>query len=231
MSIAEWPFTYLRARYEDAVEWCAGRSGLLRLPLLLYFAWLGVRQLLDPGYWSPFDSLNLPIHEMGHLLTGGLGPFFCAFAGTLFQTAAPVAGMFMFLRQRDYFAIAVCFGWLSTNLYQIGVYMADARAQALPLVTVGNPPGGVDHDWTYMFSRLGLLEYDTTIGWLTCQLGLVSMLVCLVLGGWLIYLMLTRRKTAPSEPSPSPRPPFSRPDARDPGAAPNPSPGLRKRFE
>jgi len=34
----------------------------------------------------------------------------------------------MFFRQRDYFAIAFCLGWLSTNLVGVGFYMADANA-------------------------------------------------------------------------------------------------------
>jgi hypothetical protein len=49
--------------------------------------------------------------------------------------------------------------------------MADARAHDLPLV------GGGEHDWTRIFTSLGLLTYDTTvanfvrfIGWL----GLIS---------------------------------------------------------
>ncbi len=173
-----------------------GRSWAARLPLLVYFAWIGVRQVLDPAYWSLFDSLNFPIHEGGHLLFGWLGCEFLGVAGgTILQLVAPVASAVMFVRQRDYFAVAVCFGWLSTNLYHIGVYMADARDRALPLVTVGEPQGSIPHDWEYMLGRLGILEYDRAMGWLVCQTGLLAMLVCLAGGGWLLWNMYVYRRS------------------------------------
>jgi hypothetical protein len=40
--------------------------------------------------------------------------------------------------------------------------MADARAQELPLLTVGDSEDVV-HDWFYLFSRAGVLEHDTQI--------------------------------------------------------------------
>jgi hypothetical protein len=50
--------------------------------------------------------------------------------------------------------------------------MADARAQELPLLTVGDAEY-VIHDWNYLFGRFGVLDHDTqiagmvrTIGWL-----------------------------------------------------------------
>ena len=40
--------------------------------------------------------------------------------------------------------------------------MADARAQALPLLSVGNSDE-VIHDWNYLFGRLGWLSHDIQI--------------------------------------------------------------------
>jgi hypothetical protein len=40
--------------------------------------------------------------------------------------------------------------------------MADARAQELPLLTVGDSED-VIHDWFYLFSHAGVLEHDTQI--------------------------------------------------------------------
>jgi hypothetical protein len=56
----------------------------------------------------------------------------------------------------------------------IGRYMADARAQVLPLV------GGGEHDWTEIFSRWGVLPLDTRIGGFTRFLGLVLMAYALI---------------------------------------------------
>jgi hypothetical protein len=101
----------------------------------------------------------------------------------------------MFSRQRDYFAIAFCCGWLSTNLVGTGVYMTDAEAMQLPLVTAEGGGGIVLHDWQFLFSQLGLLRYCEAIGWLTRQAGNLVMLAGLVLGGWL----MARMYSAPTE--------------------------------
>lgn len=176
----------------DAREWCNGRMWFVRLPLWLYLAYVGVNQFLEPvSYCSLFGGINLGIHEGGHLLFRFVGEFICVAGGTLAQLAAPLIAMFIFFKQRDYFGISVGLGWLSTNLVNVGVYMADARDMILPLVTVGG--GGenqvVGHDWHYLFTKLGLLEQDKTIGLLTRGAGSVVMLAALAMGAWLMWEM------------------------------------------
>jgi len=179
---------YLHFR-DDIAKWCGeDRSVALRVPLLLLMGYIAVNQWLDPAYWSIFGHLNLPIHEGGHLIFRFAGEFICVAGGTFLQCFVPVASMFMFLKQRDYFAIALCFGWLSTNLYGVALYMADAQKQILQLVTVGDTGGRqITHDFHYLFSKLGVLRQCETIGFLTRQLGSLCMLLCL--GGmiWLLW--------------------------------------------
>ena len=176
----------------DAIEWCRGRSGIVRIPVWLALACFGVVQAIDPQAWTIFSGLNLPIHEGGHLLFRMLGwEFLHVAGGTMLQLFAPIASMLMFFKQRDYFAIAFCFAWLSTNLMEIGVYMADARAQQLPLVTAEGGGGSIIHDWEYLFNKFGLLQHCEAIGWLTRQAGNLSMLSALALGAWLIIHMFT----------------------------------------
>ncbi len=162
---------------------------LPRVFLLAYFAWVGAQQLMDAKYWSLFNNLNLPIHEGGHLLFRFAGRFIHVLGGTLLQLLAPLASMIMFYRQRDYFAIAVCFGWLSTNFLNIGVYMSDAIPMVLPLVTVGHSGGISTHDWRYLFTSLGLLSSSAEIGMLVRLLGHLTMLGCLAFGVWLLVQM------------------------------------------
>jgi hypothetical protein len=57
--------------------------------------------------------------------------------------------------------------------------MADARAQVLPLVTTGDPDF-VEHDFYAIFSRLGVLNYDTKIAAVVPVLGRRGMLACVV---------------------------------------------------
>ena len=180
----------------NAAEWCAGRSWLVRLPLLIFLAYIGFQQFMEPKYWSLFAPINLGIHEWGHLIFNSLGRFMGVAGGTILQLLAPLASMVMFLRQGDYFAIAVCSGWLSTNLFGVSIYMADAEKMELDLVTVGDSGGIVIHDWNYLFTQLGLLEHCEAIGWLTRQSGNFSMLACLALSGWLLWQMYALPKPA-----------------------------------
>lgn len=182
---------------EDAADWCRGRSWMIRVPVLLMLAYFGVLQAIKPSAWTLFSGINLPIHEGGHLLFRIVGgEFLHAAGGTLLQLFAPLAAAAVFYRQRDYFAIAFCLGWWSTNLVGTGVYMADAEAMQLPLVTAEGGGEGIIHDWQYLFSQLGLLSACEAIGWLTRQAGNLAMLACLGLGGWL----LVRMHRSPADP-------------------------------
>lgn len=176
----------------DAVfEWCRERAALPRIPLVLYLAWVGVRHLADTDYGSWFAALNLGIHEGGHLLFSWQPfDFLTVAGGTLLQLAAPVASVWMFCRQPDYFAVAVCGGWLSTNLYAIATYVADAQELDLPLVSVGG--GEADHDWAYMLEALGLLEWDHTLAFLIRVVAFAAMWSSLAAAAALLWLMARR---------------------------------------
>lgn len=175
---------------EDMRAWCRGRMWLPRLLLWLGLAYVSIRLAGNPLYWSLFHPVNLAIHEGGHLLFGYFGEFIGAAGGTILQLLAPMASMIMFYRQRDYFAIAVCFVWLGINLCAVGVYMGDALKMELPLVTVGQESGVIKHDWAYLFGRMGLLRQAERIGWLTRGFGDVVMLAGLGLGAWLMKEMM-----------------------------------------
>ena len=78
----------------------------------------------------------------------------------------------------------------------IATYMGDARAQDLPLLTVGDGEG-VIHDWNYLFGKLGVLEHDTQIAATVRWIGWMGMLATL---GWLAYRGFSRQ-AADSQPS------------------------------
>ena len=61
----------------------------------------------------------------------------------------------------------------------------------------GKPSGGiVTHDWRYLFSKLGVLNHCGAIGWLTIQLGNLSMLFCLAGSAWLMWKMFASPKNS-----------------------------------
>jgi hypothetical protein len=180
---------------DDIRASCRGRPALLYLPILIYFAYVGYQQYEEPvDYFSWFAGINLGIHEGGHLLMRpfGIEIIHCA-GGTALQLAAPLICMFLLARQGEHFGIPFCLGWLSTNLISVGVYMADARARELPLVTAegaGSSDGVIGHDWAEMFTYFNLMPYDTLIGFWTRAVGSWAMIAALVIGFWMLGLML-----------------------------------------
>ena len=165
---------------------------MVRLPFLLWFVYVLVRHLLDPMYSSVLGPLNLGIHELGHVIFGFMGQFIGIAGGTILQLFVPIFAVWNFYRQNDFFSIALSFAWLSTNLFSVATYVADARALELPLVT---PFGGdsVVHDWEYLLSTMNILEYDTVIGGVFRVLAIISMLACFTAGVWLLWQMFISR--------------------------------------
>ncbi len=189
---ARGPFGFLR---DDMRAWCAEASWLPRVPLLGLMAYWTVRHLGDAEYSSVIGALNFGVHELGHVVFGVLGKFLGIAGGTLLQCMAPVVGAAMFLRQRDYFAVAFALAWFATNLYNVAVYVADARSQSLPLVGLG--AGEPIHDWGYLLSELGLLSSDQTLAVILRGCGALFFVAALGLGGWLLWGMWSRRRVTP----------------------------------
>ena len=66
---------------------------------------------------------------------------------------------------------------MAQNLWNVSVYVRDARSQDLPLV------GGGEHDWAYLLGETGLLAHDQAIGRAVHALGGV-VFVCAIALGW-----------------------------------------------
>lgn len=177
-----------------AEDWCRERAGLPRVLLLVWLAAILVYLWRDPQQRGLFDwpnlfsGINLGVHELGHVVFAPFGAFPGALGGSLLQCLVPVAGMIVLRRQPDFFGVAVCGGWLATNLFGVGAYMADARVRELPLVSpfTSHPM----HDWSYLFGELGLLGASEAIGFATKLLATGAMAASLGLGGWLVARML-----------------------------------------
>lgn len=184
----------LRTFLADTAEWAAGRSWLVRLPLLIYLAYAVLRYAFDDDYASIFAALSLGLHELGHLVFSFLPQFFVSLAGSAVEVAVPIAGMAMFLRQPDYFGIAVLGCWLSYNLFGTARYIADSREQLGVYVTVGG--GDALHDWEYVLDTLGLLHFDDAIGALVWLLAIGVGLASLAYGAWTLMLMMASRARA-----------------------------------
>jgi len=151
----------------------ASSGGLLAVAafalVCIGFHWFG-----EQGWVPLLDSANLALHEAGHPLVGILSARATVYGGTLFQLIFPIAMAFHFRREANAAGVAGAVVWLGENLFNIARYMADARAQELPLV------GNGDHDWAEIFGRWGILHLDGRIAGITRGLGAVLVLAAVV---------------------------------------------------
>jgi hypothetical protein len=129
------------------------------------------------------DSANLVVHEGGHNLFGWFGPALGLWGGTLLQWLVPFLLAAYFFSQRQAAGSVFCLFFFFENWLYTATYMADARAQELPLVTTGDPDF-VEHDFHTIFSGLGVLDYDTKIAMVVRILGWCGMLACVVWLAW-----------------------------------------------
>ena len=163
-----------------------------RAALTILLALYGIPLMRHPEAGSFLDSIDLAIHETGHLVFAPFGEVIQFAGGTLFQLIVPAVFLVYFARRADRHAATVALWWIAQNLWNISVYVRDARTQELPLV------GGGEHDWAYMLGRLGLMQRDQAIGHDVWLIGTVLYLVAI--GAGLVTLTGAPAKTdEPSE--------------------------------
>src|SRR5690242_1911438 len=142
-----------------------------RLALTIALALYAIPLMRHPDAGSLLDSVDLAIHETGHLVFNPFGEVIGFAGGTLFQLIVPAAFVWYFARRGDRHGATVPLWWIAQNLWNISVYVRDARVQQLPLV------GGGEHDWAFLLGRLGLLAHDQGIG---RGIHAIGVIVCIV---------------------------------------------------
>jgi hypothetical protein len=146
--------------------------------LIFYIGFLAYAFSAHGGFLF-IDSANLVVHEGGHNLFGWFGPTLGLWGGTLLQWLVPFLLAAYFFTERQTAGFVFCLFFFFENWLYTATYMADARDQALPLVTTGDPDF-VEHDWFAIFSSLGVLNHDTQIAMVVRVLGWCGMIACVV---------------------------------------------------
>ncbi len=164
-----------------------------RAVLTLVLAIYGYLCLRNPGEYRWLDSLDLAIHETGHLVFMFGGETLTILGGTVFQLIVPAAFAVALWRAGDRHGATVPLWWLGQNCWNISVYIRDARAQELPLV------GGGEHDWAALLSQWGLMSRDGQIADAVHLLGVITYLAAIG-GGWVLLREGAQQKLAPDEP-------------------------------
>jgi hypothetical protein len=158
---------------------CSPAERRWRATLTLVLAVYGWICLRNPARYRWLDSLDLAIHETGHLLFAVGGETLTILGGTLLQLLVPAVFVVALWRSGDLHGSTVPLWWLGQNCWNISVYVKDARSQELPLV------GGGEHDWAMLLGNWGWLERDQTLGGGIYLLGFLIYLAAIG-GGWML---------------------------------------------
>lgn len=157
---------------------------------------IAIKAFNDPEAWIPLiGDINVAVHEFGHMLfmpfgIPVLGETMVILGGSLFQVAFPLvfAGYFAFSKKhRDLHAATLCLWWCSINLVGVAVYVADARARDLTLISGLTGKESDGHDWYNLLSQWGVLNRDLVYAG---RMRVVAGLTCIgsiVYGLWIAW--------------------------------------------
>jgi hypothetical protein len=147
--------------------------------------------LLAFAFWvwrhmqSPFGLMHgslLIFHEAGHILFMPFGEFMMVLGGSLFQLLVPAFFVAYFARKRDWFATSFASLYLAASFVDVAVYIADARAGELPLISGDRST----HDWTFLLIELDMLDRDMVLGGFVKALGNTLFWLALLAGLWFV---------------------------------------------
>ncbi|MDD2661499.1 MAG: zinc ribbon domain-containing protein, partial [Methylococcales bacterium] len=136
--------------------------------------------------------INLPFHEAGHIIFRPFGAFFTSLGGTLGQLLMPSICMgVLLIKTQDPFGASVALWWVGENFLDIAPYINDAQAGQLPLLggNYGHSAPYGFHDWQYLLTESGLLNYDHILARSAFVTGSVIIFLSLLWSG----LLLLRR--------------------------------------
>lgn len=109
--------------------------------------------------WHFIDNINLIFHEAGHAIFFFLGEYVKIAMGSGLQVLLPLSLAIYFFFDSQRISSAICLMWSGQNLLNVSIYAGDAIRMQLPLLGGDN----VIHDWNYLLSNAGVLQYTKII--------------------------------------------------------------------
>ena len=152
--------------------------------VLLAFAGYVLRSLLNPSLYVLLDYANLALHEGGHVFFSPFGEVMTIMGGSLMQVLMPIGiAVESEFRRKERFGASMVLLWAAESMANVSVYIADASARELPLLT--DDPDS--HDWWQLLGRWDMLAKDhkiagyvTTAAWVVFFVGIVLALADIV---------------------------------------------------
>jgi hypothetical protein len=177
---------------DDALEWCQGKSPWGRALLAVYLAYAGIQHIANPLYRSWFGGITLAFHEMGHIVFSPFGRTLMLLGGSVMQLFIPLAAaIYLLVRQRDWFGLAVGQSWLAFSAWEVATYIDDANKEQLPLVSMGGMP---EHDWSTLLTQWHMLNSCETIATATRGVAFLLWASAMTASGWLLWHMVRARR-------------------------------------
>jgi hypothetical protein len=95
----------------------------------------------------------------------------------------------LLIKTRDTFGSSVSLWWFGQNFFDIAPYINDARSLSLPLLggNIGHSSPYGFHDWEYLLTESGLLQYDHFIAKSCSTIGAGIILISFAWGGTLLF--------------------------------------------
>ncbi len=161
---------------------------VLKLLVIAYCGYLCIFLLTGyeparPGYSPPFalwmlDTINLFIHEAGHLFFKILGQWLYILGGSLTQVLIPLA-LLVVVWRANISQIWYPGFWLGENMVNVSVYIKDAPYRKLKLLAAG-----LIHDWNWLLNG----DQDTAeiLGGTVYWLGILICFASIAAGVWFV---------------------------------------------
>ena len=122
------------------------------------------------------DTIDLFIHETGHLVFSIFGRFIYFLGGSLFQIIIPVATVLVFARS-SLRLIPFTLYWAGQSIVNVSIYIGDAPYQRLHLVS-----RHAIHDWQWLLNNIGTMEYAENIALIVNIIGLTTCCIGIGIG-------------------------------------------------
>lgn len=143
----------------------------------IYFLSIAFR----PMEGSFLDTVDLPIHETGHLLFSILGHFMGVAGGSLFQVIVPAVFVGYFFRREEWYSASMVLFWVGQSLINVYVYAQDAVRMELVLLGGLTGSEGSFHDWNFLLTEVGLIKQTSVVAGTIWFLGTLTIVAAAVL--------------------------------------------------
>ncbi len=186
--VEKFPYNFSKFN-RNLQKWCIGRSVVIRLPLLVYLAYVGFMHLQNSYYSAWIEGWTFRLHEYAHSVFSPFGQVISIVVANYVLIAVLILIAKFLYANCDYFAFSVVGCLISFSLLNVATYIGDAQVQALPLLNIG--PNDAYHDWNYLLVKVGMLEHCALIAVITKFIGLFVWMVSIWLGIRICYLIMS----------------------------------------